>query len=205
MLHFLPMPGTFIVIEGPDGAGTTTHAALLSETLNKEFAQRITLTNEPTNGPVGKFIRTELKRSTLHSPTALQLLFCADRAHHCDHLLRKELANNMIVISDRYALSTIIYGKASGLDTKWLENVNAAFPKPDVSILLLPGVENCLQRLKSRNEHDLFEQEDFVRRVYTEYEVYAASHPEIIVVDSSKSKDDTANEILRIAAKYCRK
>lgn len=194
------MPGRFIVIEGPDGAGTTTHSKLLAETLRSQ-GEDVLLTAEPTDRIIGKFIREQLAQKTIPSPGALQLLFCADRAAHIDLEIKPALAEGKTVICDRYSLSTLVYGEALGLDAKWLADVNKPFLKPDVLIVALPGIITCLQRLGARRETDVFEKEQFQRSVYALYEKAAAADPSAHVVDTSKPMLDTTEQILRLARK----
>lgn len=192
------MAGRFIVIEGPDGSGTTTHSKRLADRLS-ELGQDVLLTAEPTDRHIGRFIREQLAAKTIPSPAALQLLFCADRAAHVDLDIRPALAAGKTVISDRYALSTLVYGEALGLDRAWLEHVNAAFPKPDVLIVALPGIETCLKRIGFRKERDVLEKEQFQRTVYSLYERAAASDPSAKTVDTGGTVASAAEVIFGLA------
>jgi dTMP kinase len=180
----------FIVLEGPDGAGTTLHTKLLSEKLT-ELGKTVLLTAEPTDGAIGKWIRGELESGKL-TPPALQLLFCADRAEHISNTVMPALKRGEVVISDRYTLSTLAYGEASGIDRAWLTQVNAKFPKPDFTFLLLPPFEKCMERLARREEKDLFEKEEFQKKVHASYKHILNEHSELIKIDSSGEKADTA-------------
>ena len=60
--------GAFIVLEGIDGAGTTTHSARLVQAL-EAAGHAAYLTREPSNGPIGTLIRQVLSRR-LVVPTA---------------------------------------------------------------------------------------------------------------------------------------
>ncbi len=193
------MPGRFIVIEGPDGAGTTTHSKLLAEALRAK-GRDVLLTAEPTSGPIGTFTRTQLSAKTIPSPSALQLLFCADRAAHVQLEIVPALAAGTTVVCDRYALSTLVYGEALGLDRQWLERVNAAFPKPDVHILALPGLETALKRVGMRSNKDVFEQDTFQRKVYALYEQAAAQDASIAVVNTGGTLDKAAQQIFTLAS-----
>lgn len=191
------MPGQFIVLEGPDGSGTTTHAKLLAESLTKR-GHEVVVTAEPTDQPIGKFIRTELKKTGVPSPASLQLLFCADRAQHVEQLILPALKEGKTVICDRYIPSTIIYGAALGLDAAWLMQVNAHFPKADVMFFLLPGIEACKQRIGHRKEHDVFEKAELQKKVYEGYEQVARNTADtagIHVIDSSAPKELVAKQI----------
>ena len=101
------MTGTFIVIEGPDGSGTTRHSSMLANNLRKN-GKTVVLSAEPTNSPIGQEIRSILHGDSMPSPDAIQLLFCADRADHCANIIRPALEKGDTVVLDRYVLSTII-------------------------------------------------------------------------------------------------
>lgn len=171
-----------IVLEGPDGAGTTKHSSLLGERLRKQ-GHDVVLTAEPTDGPIGEQIRSMLKGNHLPDPKAVQLLFCADRADHVARVIQPALDAGKTVITDRYTLSTIVYGSAQGLDKEWLQSVNATFPKPDALFLLLPPYEVCAERIGRRAMKDQFEVDAFQKKVYAAYE--NARSPEMMVVDTA--------------------
>jgi dTMP kinase len=181
-----------IVLEGPDGAGTTKHSALLRDRLTKE-GQDVILTAEPTDGPIGSQIRSMLKGNHLPDPKAVQLLFCADRADHVARIVAPALAAGKTVITDRYVLSTIVYGSAQGLDAAWLQSINAAFPKPDLTFLLLPPYTVCAERVGRRATKDQFEVDAFQRKVYAEYKAIRSS--DVIVIDTSGKVEDAAEMI----------
>ncbi len=190
--------GTFIVLEGPDGAGTTKHSALLAEALRKG-GKEVVHTAEPTEGTVGTFIRSELKRAGSLSPAALQLLFCADRAEHVETVIRPALAAGKTVVCDRYVTSTIVYGQVTGVDPRWLVSVNAAFPEPDMIILTLPGTDVCLERMRRRTSRDAFESEEMLRRVYAIYERMAKQNSSFKVVDTSQDLQKSHEQVLSLA------
>lgn len=164
--------GRFVVLEGPDGSGTTTHAQALFERL-KTDGHNVILTSEPSAGPIGTMIRRELSTGDL-SPYALQLLFTADRAWHTERVIEPALRDGTTVICDRFALSTLVYGVASGLDPNLLESMNKNFIQPDLQIILLPPLSIALQRVRKRKELELFEEDSFQKKVHDLYGTYAA-------------------------------
>ncbi len=190
------MPGRFIVLEGPDGSGTTTQCEFLAEKLKAE-GHDVLLTAEPTSGDIGASIREWLKSGTL-SPDALQLLFIADRAEHVEKIIRPALHAGKIVICDRYIPSTILYGVSQGLHAEWLEACNSLFIRPDLTLMALPPLELCLKRIAKREQKDIFETEHIQRKLHILYRAYAESHPEIGVIDTSALKEETANLVYSI-------
>lgn len=189
------MKGTFIVLEGPDGSGTTKHTTLLAEAL-QHAGNSVFLTKEPTEGPIGQQIRSILTTGGI-PPMALQLMFTADRAWHIEHEVMPVLEAGNIVVSDRYALSTIVYGEALGLDAPLLESLNNKFIQPDIQILLLPPFETCLERLGKRETRDILEDDSLQRRVYDAYWKHAKKN-NLTVVDTNKNVEDVAATILSL-------
>jgi dTMP kinase len=182
--------GTFIVIDGPDASGSTLHARLLAERLRKE-GREVLVTAEPTEGPVGLWIRELLKEKKVPSST-LQILFTADRAWHVEQVILPALREGKTVISDRYSHSTVAYGMALGLDSDWLKEMNRSFPKPDATVFTLPPIRTCMERLSRREKQDFLEQRDLQEGVHAAYRKIAEQDPAIVVVDTSGEKGDVS-------------
>lgn len=146
--------GRFVVLEGLDGAGTTTQAARLATAL-RQAGHRVVLTREPSNGPVGVLLRQALDgrrprpEGERLSDAALALLFAADRLQHLDSTVEPGLARGAIVISDRYALSSLAY-QGRVLGQPWVETLNARARTPDLTLFLevRPRVAAARRRLR---------------------------------------------------------
>ncbi len=192
------MKGAFIVIEGPDGSGTTTHAALLTKRL-KDAGKKVLATHEPSKGPIGTFIRGQLQVGEIPS-LALQMLFMADRAWHVEKVILPALESGQIVISDRYSLSTVIYGQALGLDAEWLTEMNKKFIQPDILLLALPPLSVCMQRLGKRSSKDMLETDELQKKIYQSYELFAKDG-KTPVVDTSANFDTVSEHIFELVMK----
>ena len=114
--------GHFIVIEGIDGAGTSTQADLLAQWL-RERELPVCATTEPTTGPIGALIHQVLTHRLVTpgvtgprpmSWATMALLFAADRVDHVDSVIMPNLMDGVTVVCDRYDLSSIIYQSALG-------------------------------------------------------------------------------------------
>src|ERR1700761_1561558 len=98
------MHSRFVVIEGIDGAGTTTQSQRLVRALTAH-GQSALATHEPSRGPIGLHLREILaERVPLHGDAAAQLalLFAADRLDHLGREVRPALVAGTWVICDRY-------------------------------------------------------------------------------------------------------
>lgn len=139
----------FVTIEGLDGSGGTTQL----ERLRAAFAARqpgrgVVCTREPSPGPVGKLLRQALADTTI-GEGVLPYLFAADRRDHLDRVVLPALARGDVVLSDRYALSSLAYQSgALGMDK--VEALNADFPAPDLTVMLDLAPAECLARIVAR-------------------------------------------------------
>lgn len=190
------MQPSFIVLDGPDGSGTTKQCQLLVENLQRE-GFNVLATTEPTNGHIGRWIRTLLRQKNPIDPAALQLLFCADRAEHQKEIHRA-LHEGKTIVCDRYMTSTLAYGEALGLDIIWLEEINKQFIKPDLLFFTLPPLSVCKERVAKRIQKDSLEDDDLQNKVYRTYEKLAKADRSIHLIDTSKSKEQNAKDVLEI-------
>ncbi|ALM09757.1 MAG: dTMP kinase [Candidatus Peribacter riflensis] len=188
------MRGIFIVLEGPDGAGTTKHSKLLSDRLARE-GKPVLCTFEPTDGPIGSAIRSDLRAGTPLSPLELQERFCADRAWHLTEVIEPALREGTTVISDRYLHSTIAYGLALNLARPELDEMNKKFIRPDVTLFLLPPFTVLQERMTRRDHTDALERTELQRTVYAAYRKLAEEDPAIHVIDTSGSLEEVAEKI----------
>ena len=189
----------FIVIEGLDGAGTTTQVARLVADL--EAQQRSVLaTREPTAGPIGRIIRQTLVGQA-DAPTveSLPWMFAADRADHLHRTVEPALARNTVVVSDRYVPSSLAYQSLT-LPLEDVLALNARFRVPDLLIMVDVPVDTCLQRIQSRSDHrDIYERKDQLERIHAAYERVLARLAQrgdpIVRVDGTQDMDTVAASI----------
>lgn len=143
--------GKFVVIEGLDGAGSTTQATRLCDWLDKQGCE-VHLTKEPTDGPAGALVRLFLARRLEIDKKTLAMLFAADRM---DHLYRQGAGivkllerENVFIVSDRYYLSSYAYQPLEdGIDLPWLQRIHAKCVQPDLTIFLDVPASECLKRI----------------------------------------------------------
>ena len=117
--------GLFIAIEGIDGAGKTTCARLLANSLISQ-SYPVTLTKEPGSTEVGAEIRhLILNWGNDTAPETQLALMLADRVEHLNKVVRPALEAGNIVICDRYSASTIAYqGYGLGLPLPLVQRAN---------------------------------------------------------------------------------
>jgi dTMP kinase len=168
--------GRLVVLEGLDGAGTTTQARLLGERL-RDSGRRVHVTAEPSGGPVGTLIRQVLSRRVVggrgggeFDAGALALLFAADRLDHVAAEIAPKLADGVDVVSDRFTLSSLAYQGLTTDDLAWVEAINARAAEPDATIFLRVRSQVALRRRRAASmDPELFEVSEFQREVARSY------------------------------------
>jgi dTMP kinase len=166
------MAAKWVVLEGLDGAGTTTQARLLIERLRVDLkaAREVFATAEPTTGPLGELCRSALRGKLPLDPRTLALAFTADRSHHLygENGLLAHRERGCWIVQDRYLYSTLAY--QDGVDREWIRDLNSVFPRPDLVVFLDTPIEVCLERIAARGKSaEMFEKEDSLRRVAESY------------------------------------
>lgn len=147
----------FLTFEGPDGSGKTTQARMLTAWLHKQ-GYTVVLTREPGGTEIGEQIRRVLHdpHNTAMDARAEILLYSAARAQHVAQRIRPALARGEIVISDRYADSTLAYqGYGRGLDLATLRAITQFATgglTPDMTLYLDITPEVGLQRRQFSGE-----------------------------------------------------
>ncbi|MCK4800289.1 dTMP kinase, partial [Candidatus Parcubacteria bacterium] len=193
--------GKFIVIEGLDGAGSSTQVIRVANFL-KERNKKIHITKEPTNSLIGGLIRGQLTGDWKSSPECLQLLFAADRAHHLDKELIPLLKRGINVISDRYFFSTIAFGSTEIKDKEWLININDRFIIPDLTILVKVSPKICIKRIKgSRFQIELFEKEKKLQKTWENYKKLVEEFDNIKIVNGERKVEEISYEIINLIEK----
>ncbi|MFX1488990.1 MAG: dTMP kinase [Promethearchaeota archaeon] len=154
----------FIVIDGIDGSGTSTHSQLLAGFLEYKDL-KVHLTQEPSKSEIGKLLRIYLKDKKI-PPTTDALLFAADRDLHYHNEIKKKLDEGYIVISDRYIESSIIYQslQSEKVSIDWIKQLNKFVGAPDLTVILDIEPKIALAR-KSEQVLEKFEDTSFLDRV----------------------------------------
>lgn len=191
--------GGFIVIEGIDGAGTTTQSGRLVQALGARGGA-VVATREPTEGPIGRVIRTTLRAEAgSPAPAALPWMFAADRADHLHRTVLPSLAAGAWVVSDRYFHSSLAYQSMEiALPAVW--SLNQDFRVPDLTVFLRVPVDEALRRIADRKIREIFEERDRLARVEVAYEKTVSFLREkghrIVDIDGTMHPDQVTAQIL---------
>lgn len=199
--------GTFITLEGGEGAGKSTQVRYLVARLQARGIEAIS-TREPGGSPGAEILRDLLLSGMIKAlgAKAEAILFAAARIDHIDHTIAPALSAGKWVVCDRFADSTRAYqGTLGGLDPGFLralERVTVGDTRPDLTLILdLPpeiGLARAAERRGMSAPTDRFEAEGlaFHEALRKAYLAIAAAEPDrCVVVDAAHSEDEVAQAI----------
>ncbi len=191
-------PGRFLVVEGLDGAGTTTQVARLVERLRAAGVEAESH-KEPTDGPFGRAVRDFTDGRVDLDPGTVALGFAADRLEHVRQI-RGLLAVGTWVVSDRYVPSSLAYQTSQGLDFEWVRTLNSHAMAPDATVFVDTAVDVCVARLTARGEFNTgpFDRADALHAARDLYlRAFASDAPvgRLLTVDGDGAADDVADAI----------
>lgn len=193
----------FITFEGIEGSGKSTQSKKLYEYFLAQKKEAI-LTREPGGTLASEKIREILideKIEKLEATTELLLNFAA-RFEHVEKLIKPALAQNKIVISDRFFDSTYAYqGSAFGLDENLIDEVKKITIgnfSPDITFLIDVPVESAFKRIDGRAGNNRYEKLglEFHQKVRAGFLDLAKKNPRIKVIDGTKNIEEIFAEVL---------
>jgi dTMP kinase len=203
--------GHFIVLEGIDGAGTTTQTGCLARAL-RQRGLPVHPTREPSDGPIGMMIRQVLQGRLVvpgvsgpRSPSwvTMALLFAADRVDHLDAEVVPNLLDGVTVLSDRYYHSSVAYQSVvaeSGVDTvQWIRTLNVRARRPDLTIVLDVLPETAAKRRNERSGRpEIYDDADLQRRLASFYIELERHFPQerVVHVDGERDVDAVHADVI---------
>ncbi len=197
--------GKFIVFEGLDGSGKSTHIRLLEQRL-RALGRQVLRTAEPTDGETGRRIRAALSGEKPCSTAVLAALFLADRITHNEEI-GAALDAGQDVICDRYYYSSFAY-QGPGTDPDWVADMNRRCPaiaKPDLCVFLDVDHRRCKARLDSgREKLEIYERDlalmEATRAAFFEAFRRYAGEDRIAVVNADREKAVVAEEVFAVVS-----
>ncbi|MBW3561347.1 MAG: dTMP kinase [Actinobacteria bacterium] len=196
--------GVFVAFEGGEGAGKSTQMRLLRAEIERA-GYEVLLTREPGGTDLGERLRElVLDPDAEVDDRAEALLYAAARAQHATEVIRPALDRGVVVLSDRYVVSSIVYqGAARGLGEDQINELNRWGTDglvPDLVILLDIDADEGLRRSGegSGDGPDRLEAEgvQFHRVVNDAFRRLAETHPgRYLVLDATRPVEDLRDEI----------
>ena len=158
----------FIVLEGIDGAGTSTQLNLLKNRLSPE---KTVYTAEPSTLSTGRFLRSVLRGDEKLTPETTAFLFAADRQEHVYGTggIVESCTSGKLVISDRYVFSSLAYQSIT-CGEELPRKLNQDFPLPEYLFFFGITPQASLKRIEKRDVTEIYEKKDFLEATARQYE-----------------------------------
>ena len=201
------LAGKFIVLDGPDGCGKSTHAKLLTQWL-RENGINTESYRDPGDTAIGEKIRHILlnpEHTAMDTRTEL-LLYMAARAQLWQEKIAPALKAGRCVILDRWLSSTCAYqGYAGGFGT---ENVIKLAENclervwPDLTIILDIDIETASARLKKNLDRMEQKGRTYHEKVHQGFLKLAESRAGFVVVDTLHTVEIVKTKVIEAVEKF---
>lgn len=202
--------GLFVVIEGVDGAGTTTQVAAVASAL-RQRRWAVRETREPSAGPIGALLRLCLTgrlvtpgQLGVRAPNwkTMALMFAADRMDHIEAEIDPLLEEGACVISDRYYHSSVAYQSQTTNDVAgaitWIRSINSQARKPDLTLVLDVPADQAKARRRQRGSVELYD-DDALQATLVEFYAQLERHfpdEKIVHVPGTGSIEEITSALL---------
>ena len=192
--------GKFITLEGVDGAGKTTHVKFIKKYLS-DLGVNFVMTREPGGTLLGEQLREILLHEQMTPETETLLMFAA-RNEHSEKVIRPNLTEGKVVISDRFTDATYAYQSGGkGVKEKKIDILKEWVQgnlQPNFTFLFDLSVEVSIERLNKTRELDKFEREEksFHENIRQKYLLLAKASPDrFCILNSEESIEEIQNQI----------
>ncbi len=203
------MSGLLVVIEGLDGAGTTTQTRLVADALAAAGVPALPTAN-PTDGPLGRLARQHLRHEVTLDERVMAMVFSGDRLDHARRVIEPALAEGTVVLCDRYYLSTLAYQGAriaaehgDDLDAAiaWCRDLNRFVPRPDVTFYLqVARTERDRRMTASRSARERYDDGTTPEQVDAAYQramaLLTGAGETLVTVDGALPAEQVRDEIV---------
>lgn len=183
-----------VTLEGLDGSGKTT----AWESLADRYPDAV-FTREPTTSWYGEAVSRSINTDSADSIAEL-FLYTADHADHLSRVIRPALAEDSLVISDRYSDSRYAYQGATLAESRieepmaYVQSIHEPFTRPpDLTIYLDIDPETAAARSGKTNK---FEQTTYLQQVADNYDQLIAAEPDRFVrIDATQSPETVCEQV----------
>ena len=182
-----------LVIEGADRSGKETQTKLLQEYLFNRSFNVSEIEIPKYSSLTGKLIRRMLNNGSAQSlKHTFQIVQFINKFMVQTVELPDVRSCNDFVIFDRWSLSSVIYGKATGIDDEFVYTLYDRLIEPDCTIILCGSTY-------AKNEIDSYEADDQLQiRVKHLYREWARVHQKncILVDTEGKTPEEISKKII---------
>ena len=196
--------GLVIVFEGSEGTGKSTITKEITRWLKEDMNYDTVSFREPGSTELGEKLRNIILYDDNIDPLTETLLFYAARNVNIHNNILPALADNKIVILDRFSATTFVYqGLIKEVDTDFisaLDNFTGADTLPDIEFILTCSPETAMDRANAkgheRNKYDIVSKaryESYINN-YNKYARELSVH-DTKVINTDKSIDKVLSEI----------
>ncbi len=192
-----------IVFEGVDGSGKSTQLALCRDWL-KNRGLAVTTCQDPGSTELGIQIRNLLlqRGQTPIGCGSEMFLFMAARAQLVSEIIQPALQQNLVVLCDRFLLSTVVYqGHAGDLEPQAIWDIGQTATSgvsPDLTLVFDLPVSTAVERIGGQRDSMESRGTDYLTNVRNGFITESQSNTGIKLIDASGTPQDIHDTVCEI-------
>jgi len=191
----------FITLEGIDCSGKTTVTRQIAQHLTNNNIEHV-VTREPGGTIIAEQLRSMLLdiNNKIDRDTEL-MMFMTARCNHINNLIKPALADNKVVICDRYIDSSLVY---QSKNIAHMHTINMLFEQyewsliPHYTLYLKVSKEVTLQRMSGRNQSTDRMEEQLLSHLDSSIEKFnvLSEMKHFLVIDANQDIDSVTQQAL---------
>ena len=138
------LTGPFVVIEGQDGAGRSTHVRLLQDWLEGQ-GHAVATVGLRRSALIAREL-SNAKQGNMLGRTTMSLFYATDLADQLERQIIPALRAGNIVLADRYIYTLMARDMVRGLERAWVEGIYGMAPIPDAVFYIRVAPRRLVQR-----------------------------------------------------------
>lgn len=185
-----------------DGVNAVGKSTLINDLLNHYTQQGLKITHvhfPRYDTGIGKVIKKVLHKEIEMHPSALQMLYSADRVNWTTYEFQELKKLYDIVFVDRYFTSGLVYGSIDGLDAGEILYNNKLVAKPDANLILFADIKVILERLMKRNNDvRIYESVEIIKKANEKYHKLIDLINDVYHIDANGTREQMLNNAIKI-------
>jgi len=197
------MKNYHIAIDGVDGSGKTTQAQMLLKFLEDKGMKIFYTKFTPFSSKVLLDISFNLNKKEgsvrkIFDLSHLEYVYACDEYLNYSEIIKPKIENGFCVIQDRSKMTRYINSTIASCPKLDIEKILGSIPNPTLTVILSISPDLAFERLTLRGNRREDESLEYLNLAAELYQLQKALMPNVYYVDSSKSIEETHNNITNL-------
>lgn len=185
-----------------DGVNAIGKSTLINDLIKHYTKQGLKVTHvhfPRYDTEIGEVIKKVLHNEIEMHPSALQMLYSADRVNWTTYEFEQLKKEYDLILVDRFFTSGLVYGSIDGLDEEEIMYNNKLVAEPDAHLILFANIDVILERFANRNRDvRIYESAEIIKKAHDKYYNLVDVIDNVYHVNANGTKKQMLNNAVKI-------